>query len=252
VKARRREDSVIGAGLPGFDVVTRGGVDDADRDSLAAAVRVVLDRHDGVDGPVRLRLTGAPCPGGPALVQINLTLVGRPARVEVPGRSVAGAIQVAASRLCRQLDRLTGAWQVWPWPDPHRRPLGLPGAGSLARHKPFALEVCDPDRASVVLGAMDYDAHLFTDRETGEDAVVYRSGPSGLRLARQRSMHPAAGSPEAMTVSPHRVPTLRPREAARWLADGWLPFLFFTDRASGRGRLLYRRYDGGLGLISGR
>jgi hypothetical protein len=45
---------------------------------------------------------------------------------------------------------------------------------------------------------------------------------------------------------------LSPREAARWLADGWLPFLFFTDRASGRGRLLYRRYDGGLGLISGR
>jgi hypothetical protein len=32
--------------------------------------------------------------------------------------------------------------------------------------------------------AMDYDVHLFTDAATGEDAVVYRAGPSGLRLAR--------------------------------------------------------------------
>jgi hypothetical protein len=240
------------AGLSEFEVVTRGGIDDGDRGALAAAVKVVLERHDGVEGPVRMRLTGAPRPGGPGLVQINLTVAGRPTRIEVPGRTVAGAVHLAASRLCRQLDRLTGVWRVWPWPDPQRRPLGLPDAGAVVRHKPYQLEVCDPDQAALVLGAMDYDAHLFTDRESGEDAVVYRSGPSGLRLARQRSMHPPAGSTEAMTVSAHRVPMLRPREAARWLADGWLPFLFFTDRASGRGRLLYRRYDGGLGLISGR
>lgn len=39
-------------------------------------------------------------------------------------------------------------------------------------------------RTQTGLNAMDYDVHLFTDAATGEDAVVYRAGPSGLRLAR--------------------------------------------------------------------
>ncbi len=35
------------------------------------------------------------------------------------------------------------------------------------------------------MDAMDYDVHIFTDTTTGEEAVVYRAGPAGLRLARQ-------------------------------------------------------------------
>jgi hypothetical protein len=62
-------------------------------------------------------------------------------------------------------------------------------------------------------------------------------------------MHPPADGAQ-MTVSPHHVPVLRTADALRWLAEGWLPFLFFTDGESGRGRLLYRRYDDGLGLIT--
>jgi hypothetical protein len=34
------------------------------------------------------------------------------------------------------------------------------------------------------------------------------------------------------------------------LGDGWLPFVFYTDQDTGRGSLLYRRYDGGLGLVT--
>jgi hypothetical protein len=233
----------------GLEVATRGHADEAGGAALAAAVGAVLDRYDGVDA-VRLRLSGPPHPGGAALVQINLTVRGRPARIQVPGRTVDRAIASAASRLDRQLERLTGAWRVWPWPDPQRPALGRPGRSPVTRRKPSTLERCDPGRAAAVLGAMDYDAHLFTDRETGEDAIVFRCGPAGQRLARQRSMHPPADGADSMTVSPHRVPVLRVREAVRWLAGGWLPFLFFTDSGSGRGRLLYRRYDGDLGLIT--
>jgi hypothetical protein len=232
----------------GFAVDTRGRVGEGDRAALAAAVRAVLDRHHQ-GGPVRLRLTGPSDPDGPVVVQINLSVRGRPARVEVPGPTADEAIQSAASRLNRQLTRLTGVWQVWPWPDPQRDPLGRPDPSPVTRHKSCRPEVRDPGQAAWVLGAMDYDAHLFTDRETGEDAVVYRAGPAGVRLARQRSMHPPAdGAP--MTVSPHHVPVLRTAEALRWLAEGWLQFLFYTDGESGRGRLLYRRYDRGLGLIT--
>jgi hypothetical protein len=34
------------------------------------------------------------------------------------------------------------------------------------------------------------------------------------------------------------------------LCDDAVPFVFFTDKATGRGRLLYCRYDANLGLIT--
>jgi hypothetical protein len=46
-----------------------------------------------------------------------------------------------------------------------------------------------------------------------------------------------------------KVPVLDVGEAATWLADGWVPFMFFTNRDSGRGNLLYRRYDGNVTLV---
>jgi hypothetical protein len=98
---------------------------------------------------------------------------------------------------------------------------------------------------------MDYDAYLFTDVETGEDAVVYRSGPYGLSLARQRSCHlPAFSQPRLMTVNPRATPVLTLDQAATRVSEGWLPFLFYTDEADTRGRLMYRRYDGDLAVMA--
>lgn len=46
------------------------------------------------------------------------------------------------------------------------------------------------------------------------------------------------------------VMPLDPAQAARLLAATAATFVFYTDRDTGRGKLLYRRYDGGLGLVS--
>src|SRR5690606_4972172 len=143
--------------------------------------------------PARVRVTGSVC-GGPGLVQVNLRVCGAPARVQTPGRTVVAAISAAATRLHRQVNRLTTAWEPWPWPDPERRSLGVPGLGRITRHKRYRLHVATPCQAAATLTAMDYDAFLYTDRETGEDAVVYRSGPTGLALARQATMRPPAQS----------------------------------------------------------
>ena len=97
--------------------------------------------------------------------------------------------------------------------------------------------------------------HLFTCAETGEDAVVYRAGPTGVRLARQHSMHPPSMpvSMQAMpplTLNPRPVPTLAPGQAGHRLGEGWLPFRVLHrpgQRARDPG---LPPHDGNLGLIS--
>jgi hypothetical protein len=84
-----------------------------------------------------------------------------------------------------------------------------------------------------VLDAVDYDAHLFTDQETGEDAVVYRDDPTGTRLVRQRTVRP----PQVQTLPPlptdtRRAPTFTAVEARLRLSHDGLPHIFFTDRGT--------------------
>jgi hypothetical protein len=232
-------------------VDVRGLVDPAERDLAVAMVGAVLTRNANGDRAVRVRLSSVARCGGPGLVQVNLRVCGAPARVQVSGPSVAQAITAAAHRLDRQIHRLTSRWEPWPWPDPQRRPLGVAGGERIAREKRVRLHTRTVCQATATMNAMDYDFHLFVDGGTGEDAIVYRSGPTGVRLCRQRSMHPPrvpAGWP--VTINPRKVPAIGSAEAARRLCAGWLPFLFFTDPATGRGNVLYRRYDATLGLVT--
>ena len=184
-------------------------------------------------------------------MQVNLRVCGAPARIQTVGTDTAEAIAAGTARLDRQLDRLTTGWEPWPWPDPDRRALNAPGGRRIHRHKTYTLPVQRPCQATATLNAMDYDAFLFTDADTREDALVYRCGPAGVRLARQYTMRPPwppTGPP--LTVNPRSTLRLTISDATRQVAAGWLPFLFFTEADTGRGNLLYRRYDGGLGLIT--
>jgi len=219
------------------------------RELVPAALLAVLDRHLLGDDGARVRLAGARCADGPALIQVNLRVCGAPARIQVAGRGVAHTIEAGAARLDRQITRLTTAWQPWPWPDPQRPALGIPSAGAIVRTKDVRLLVSAPCQAVAAMNAMDYDCHLFTDAETGEDALVYRAGCTGVRVARQRGMRPPSAGGVLLTVNSRKVPVLDAVEAVAWLVDGWLPFMFFTDRGTGRGNVLYRRYDGNLTLV---
>ncbi|WP_433087921.1 hypothetical protein ACQP1P_18525 [Dactylosporangium sp. CA-052675] len=229
--------------------ITARGLRPHERTAAEALFGALATRHR-VDGDLRLRLTGAAVPGGPMLVQANLRLFGAPARIQVAGRDPAEAIATGATRLDRQVRRLSTRWEPWPWPDPERRPLAVPGRPAITRIKSPRLYRQSFCQAAAHLAAMDYDAYLFVDAATGEDALVHRAGPTGLQLTRQRSMHPAGGpGTPAPTVNPRRPPVLSPDAAAARMAEGWLPFLFFTDSGTGRGSLVYRRYDGGTGLV---
>lgn len=74
------------------------------------------------------------------------------------------------------------------------------------------------------------DFHLFVEKMTGQDAVVYRDGPTGLRLNRLEGGPDRGGSHSVVvTVSPQRAPLLDTAEAVERLRVTDLPFLFYLD-----------------------
>ncbi|MEV6322165.1 sigma 54 modulation/S30EA ribosomal C-terminal domain-containing protein [Nocardia sp. NPDC051787] len=242
----------VTAAAPEVAVTTRGPVPAMDVTRTVRAIGRVLRRHH-LDAAARARLTAPSDPEEPTVVQADISGRDITTRVQVTGPR-GFAVTFAAERLDRQLARMA-AHESRIWPDPARPALARVGEPrEIVRRKHRTLLTCTPAEAVAVLDAMDYDAHLFTDVETGEDAVVHWAA-EGVRLIRQRATYPPVWSPEVIAASVPIVvdaepaPRLNPGDAANVLCRKGLPFLFYTDPDSGRGGLLYRRYDDDLALV---
>lgn len=217
----------------------------------------------------RIKLTkrSNPAVAQQALAQATLDVSGRPTRAHVAASTFGEAIDLLHKRLAARLARLAEHWEA-------RRggtPLALPGEwrhGSepthrpdhfprppqerqIVRHKSYSLARESPDEAAFDLEMMDYHFHLFTEIGTGEDSVVYRTGPTGYRLAQvSPHAHPVAEAAVPLTVSNQPAPRLALADAKQRLDITGLPFVFFADDDTGRGQVLYHRYDGHYGLIT--
>jgi ribosome-associated translation inhibitor RaiA len=217
----------------------------------------------------RIRLTHQPDPAvaRPVRAQANLDVNGRLVRAEVAATTGHEAVDLLVDRLSNRLVRLAQHWEALrgrrPSPEPHewrhtakpthRRPYhSRPSEDrQLIRHKSFTPARISPSEAAWEMDRMDYDFHLFTEDETGGDAVVYRGGSTGYRLARLSSGPKWLGLLDVpMTISPHPAPRLTVDEARDRLEFAGQPFVFFADASTGRGRVLYHRYDGHYGLIT--
>jgi len=138
------------------------------------------------------------------------------------------------------------------WLPPRDLSLLFGGRAVIRRRKAVRLRRETVDEAAFFMDAMDYDFHLFSCLDTGQDSVVYRCGPTGYKVA---LLSLANGLPQRrdlpITVNPRRTPTLTPRQAAARLRETEMPFVFFADADAARpsGRVLYQRYDGHYGLI---
>jgi hypothetical protein len=53
----------------------------------------------------------------------------------------------------------------------------------VVRHKTISPLPCSVDEAVAEMDDLDHDSHLFVEADRGIDSIVYRAGPSGLRLA---------------------------------------------------------------------
>lgn len=215
----------------------------------------------------RIRITrhGNPARARPIVAQANLDVNGRMVRAQFRARTAEEAIDLLISRLGRRLRSTLqrpgdaaalGTWRDIPEESEARlskESLPLPvEERQIVRQKEMTLLRQELADAVAFLEDMGYDFHLFTEAESDQDSVLYRSNSSGYRLAQLDPSPDALPSLQNLpvTVSDHGAARLSVSEAIERLTVWAQPFLFFKNSENDRGAVLYVRYDGQYGLIS--
>ncbi|HVB45920.1 MAG TPA: HPF/RaiA family ribosome-associated protein [Streptosporangiaceae bacterium] len=217
---------------------------------------------------VKLTLSADPAVERPAIAQVNVDLNGRPIRAQANAATMRDAIEMLSDKLRIQLRRAERNWAAIHGGLPAREPepgewrhQSIPAQRlpyfprpvderSVVRHKSYGLAKLTPDEAVADLELLDYDFHLFTERSTNEDSVIYRAD-DGYRLAQVHPRPSRLGPTEnPMTVSDVPAPRIDVADAETRLGAFGQPFMFFVNSRTGRGNLIYHRYDGDYGLIT--
>jgi hypothetical protein len=214
---------------------------------------------------VKLTMAADPAVERPAVAQVSVDLNGRLVRAQAAGETMREATGYACDRLRIRIRRAARNWaairggqpvagpgewrhQSRPAPRPPYYPRP-PEERTIVRHKSYALAHETPDEAVADAELLGYDFHLFTEKSTGEDSVIYRSG-DGYRLALARPRTHRLGPVDpSVTICPAPAPRLSMAGAIARLEAAGQPFLFFVNAETGRGNLIYHRYDGHYGLI---
>jgi hypothetical protein len=141
-----------------------------------------------------------------------------------------------------------GEWSHRVWsparPPTFERPVE---EREIVRRKSFAFGPMSVEDAADALEDLDHEFFLFRDADTQADAVLYWRDDGLLALIESRGAESADYGP----VHEHnRLAAPIALEAALGeMNEVGHRFLFFENAASGRGNILYRRYDGHYGLI---
>lgn len=204
----------------------------------------------------------------PVTAQANLNVNGRLVRAQVQAGTAREAIDRLEATLRHRLEREGGRWdararaaeptapQEWRHEsEPADRPNYFPRPADerrVIRRKSFAMQPCTVDEALAEMELLGYDFHLFIEKGTAASAVVYRSGPTGYRVALVAPELSNQLSPfdRQVTISPQPTPCLTESEAKHRLGLLGLPFLFYIDADHGCASILYHRYDGHYGVIT--
>ena len=245
--------------------------------TVAAAARkraeeVVRGLADKAPRPVifeRVKLTqeASRPPTEQHIAQVTIDVSGAVLRAQVAAPSMIEAVNLAGRRLERRLRDLTdrrddantrtpatepGTWRSGDLPSarPDFFPRS-PGEREIVRRKTWS-----GDRASITdalfdLYALDHRFYLFTDVSDGVDAVVYEDDGE-VKLRRLTGDVPDGLEGFEIDVVEAPAPEMTDEEAADRVDSSNEPFVFYKDSATGRGAVLYRRYDGHYGLVEPR
>lgn len=250
------------------EVTTRGSVD-PEMAELAA------DKIGELDGAVDRPVIGARVMllqeeneriALSARAEGDLHLAGQTIRGRVEAETMGQAVNDLAERLRQQarryIDRLEtrdrtppdvgpGEWRSGAWTPPRRPPRSWrpPGEREVIRRKSFALEPIDAITAAADMTVLDHDFFLFIDADTGADSVIYRRDDDRLAVIAPQGAPDGPGDGPVREQSRYSGP-LELSDALTKMDALNHRFLYFTDAATGRGTVLYLRYDGHYGLVA--
>jgi ribosomal subunit interface protein len=186
-------------------------------------------------------------------------------RASVADIEPTGAINQLAQRLERQLrnwadrrtdlarrgkERAAGEWRRADFSTARpRHATRPPEEREIVRRKTFAAHPLTPSEAADEMEFLDHDFYLFSDAETGADAVAYHRdderlgviGPSGVGWSGETG---GIVHEESRMSGPIEL-----EDAVTEMNAFNHRFMYFTNAETGRGNVIYLRYDGHYGLI---
>jgi ribosome-associated translation inhibitor RaiA len=226
----------------------------ADQARTAVADLLAHRRERVIGATVKLTQQRCPGPTRPARAEASLDLGSSTVRAHVAGATMDEAIDLLTDRLAARLIRLSDRQRAVQRPRqyahrPERHPLARTRR-EIVRRKYVASAPMDVDEAVFQLEALDHDFYLFADASTGADGLVAHGGPTGFRLARTVPSTRSGATWAQVTVSPVPAAHLTEAEAILRLEASAAPFVFFADRATGRGTVVYHRLDGHYGVVA--
>lgn len=248
--------------------------DNIPRDAVDRATQSLMALTELFDDPlllVRLKLSMArdPARERPAEARATFDVNGHLVRAHVAAPTLNEAIDQLVDRMRDKLHHLAerreslrrrieppppGEWRHGDLatirPPYFDRPVE---ERELIRHKVFVADELTAEEAAFDMDQLDHDFHLFRDIATGEDSLLIRT-ESGYRVRHLRSTpdHGAHAEGPGLQIEedPLAAPVLDAAEAAELLDASGDRFVFFADRTTGRGSVIYHRYDGHYGLVT--
>ncbi len=265
--SRAEEVATVEGGLA-VAVAASGDVGEAENAYAVSKVRAVAGH---VDEPVlfaRVRLAHEPqgSVARPAVAKALVDVNGDLVRAHVASHTLREAVDLLEQRLhdklvhraARRLARRheTGLAEPGEWrnvdlhaarPDHFPRPVE---ERQLVRLKSLAIGALSPDEAIFDMGQLDFDFYLFREFGSGADSLVERR-PDGSFLLHSLAPRAVRLGPTASPVEISRQlpPVLTVDEAIERLNAGGERFVFFANASTGRGNVVYLRYDGHYGLL---
>ncbi len=252
-----------------FEISHKGDVREQQLEAATEKLRSVAGHARERIRHVELRLTlESGARSRPAMAEATLDVDGQAVRAHESAETVPAAVDLLMDRLTRRLRRHEDRRHRTA--DRHRTGDSGPGEwrhGDLKSEPPEYLQVDVEDREvkrhktvagspmSVEEAAFDLDLlghsfYLFVDAETGSDAALATSD-SGV-VFQLIGEEPSSGRIEAVSglTAGGTPPVLDLAGARSYLENAGLDHLFFKSTATGRGQVLYRRFDGHYGLVT--
>jgi ribosome-associated translation inhibitor RaiA len=247
--------------------VRRGEVTPATMDYARQKVGAVLRLAPApvLFARVTLAQETAPDIERPAIAKASLDVNGQPVRAHVAAATMPEAIDLLEAKLRHGLEVLTerrqsrrhepaapaaGSWRSGMVPT--ARPEWFPRPveeRELVRHKSHLLHEQTVAEAAEDLELLDQDWLLFTERTTTTDALLERTD-AGYRLTMPTSGPAPSLDLDAPVELRREAPRMDLPTALTLLEELDARLVFFVDADTGRGRVVYRRYDGHYGTLT--